>query len=41
MGTSYTLNIVRILTQLSRGMLPDMESQGIGWEKRPVERLKE
>ena len=39
MGTSYTLNIIKILTQLSKGMPLDMGSQGIGWEKRPEERL--
>ena len=41
MGTSYTLNIVKILTQLSKGMPLDMGSRGTGWEMRPEERLKD
>lgn len=41
MGTSYTLNIIKILTQLSKGMPLDMGSQGTGWEKRPEERLRD
>lgn len=41
MGTSYTLNIVKILTQLSRGMPLDIGSRGTGWEKRPEARLED
>ena len=40
MGTSYTLNTVRVTTQHSRGTPPEMGPQGTGWEKRTEGRLE-
>lgn len=40
MGMSYALNIIRGITQHSRGISLEMRPQGTGWAKGPEGRLK-